>query len=117
MISLHLSTDAHSPFDKLVHPNGAIAIFIRLHQKRKRLLLTGIRVVVEFVTWLNGGCAGELLHDRLVVFKVDHAIAVDIISVSEEKLQFLPEKVAHGFCLGFCLVSALVSALFPASVL
>jgi len=106
VISLHLPADAHSPFDELVHRNGAISVFVRrLHQERKRLLLTSIRVVVEFVAWLNGGCAGELLHDGFVVLKVDHSIAVHIISVSEEKLQFLPEKVAHGFCYSSCLVS------------
>merc|ERR1712042_395443 len=112
MISLHLSTDAHSPFDKLVHRNGAIAIFISsLHQKRKRLLLTSIRVVVEFVAWLNRGCAGELLHDGFVVLKVDHSIAVHVISVSEEKLQFLPEKIAHGSWFGSCFSSRLGSCL------
>jgi len=112
VISLHLPADAHSPFDELVHRNGAISVFVRrLHQERKRLLLTSIRVVVEFVAWLNGGCAGELLHDGFVVLKVDHSIAVHIISVSEEKLQFLPEKVAHGSWFGSCFSSRLGSCL------
>jgi len=99
-VSVHLFADIHSPLDELVHRNGAISVFVsRLHQEGEGLLLTGVSVVIEFVTRLDGGGAGELLDDRLVVLEVDHAIAVHVVSVSEEELQFLSKEVSHGSCL------------------
>jgi len=100
VISFHLLADVHAPLDELVHGDGAIAVLVRrFHQEGERLLLTRVSVIVEFVARLDGGGASELLDDRFVVLEVDHSVAVNIVSVSEEELQLLPEEVTHGSCL------------------
>merc|ERR1711942_176323 len=94
-----LGGNTGGPVGELSAVDLAIMIDISVvHQELEDLLLVTDGLIVEVVARADAGGGGQLGHDRLVVLKVDNAIAVHVISVLEEKVKFGFEKVSHLFC-------------------
>jgi len=94
-----LGGDTGGPVGELSAVDLAIMIDISVvHQELEDLLLVTDGLIVEVVARADAGGGGQLGHDRLVVLKVDNAIAVHVVSELEQKFKFLLKEITHLFC-------------------
>merc|ERR1719312_924323 len=94
-----LGGNTGGPVGELSAVDLAIMIDISVvHQELENLLLVTDGLIVEVVARADAGGGGQLGHDRLVVLKVDNAIAVHVVSELEQKFKFLLKEITHLFC-------------------